>query len=394
MAACLQHRQNRNVFTVKSGDDASDIWSQMRNGYGRCGTSERARVDGLIGAATPQRRLKPSALDKLRSVSQTDMPLKKHSADDHPEARDVKSFISSTRRITTALLNTTLEISTKSTVDMSQATYPIPYICNSNAMASHLSRTVRPENPLTISSDPPVGQHLLFSHAADYFPHDRKCFVYYSMAGSVVCITARQKVVCVLQDDRPPQMHIWNISVLDHINTVKHVKHFPNQKPWMNSEVCLLLKVRDAAFKSNDAEDYSRAKTNLKRGIRKDKHAHKLHIEEHFHNNSDPRCMWKGIQTITDHKPSIQSLPTSTAFLPDELNHFFARFDKGVIHHNRNADSSTVVHPMSLSTSEVHSALSRLVSALLMGSDHPYTLPKRQLIENIMYGHRTACWEA
>ncbi|KAK3553745.1 hypothetical protein QTP70_007606 [Hemibagrus guttatus] len=191
------------------------------------------------------------------------------------------------------------------------------------------------ENPLTISSDPPVGQHLLFSHAADYFP-----------------------------------------------------------KPWMNSEVCLLLKVRDAAFKSNDAEDYSRAKTNLKRGIRKDKHAHKLHIEEHFHNNSDPRCMWKGIQTITDHKPSIQSLPTSTAFLPDELNHFFARFDKGVIHHNRNADSSTVVHPMSLSTSEVHSALSRLVSALLMGSDHPYTLPKRQLIENIMYGHRTACWEA
>ncbi|KAK3508796.1 hypothetical protein QTP70_007630 [Hemibagrus guttatus] len=130
-------------------------------------------------------------------------------------------------------------------------------------------------------------------------------------------------------------INFYSSSVLDHINmcidditTVKHVKHFPNQKPRMNSEVCFLLKARDAAFKSGNAEDYSRARANLKRGIRKAKHAHKLRIKEHFHNNSDPRHMWKGIQTITEHKPSVQSLPTSNAFLPDELNHFFARFDK------------------------------------------------------------------
>ncbi|KAK3529220.1 hypothetical protein QTP70_021442, partial [Hemibagrus guttatus] len=137
----------------------------------------------------------------------------------------------------------------------------------------------------------------------------------------------------------------------------------------MNSEVRLLLKARDAAFKSGDTEDYSRARTNLKWGIRKPKHAHKLHIEEHFHNNSDPRQMWKGTQTITDYKPSIQSLPTSNAFLPDELNHFFARFDKGVIQHTRNADSSTVVHPISLSPTEVHSALSRVDPSKSAGPD-------------------------
>ncbi|KAK3564097.1 hypothetical protein QTP86_007544 [Hemibagrus guttatus] len=67
--------------------------------------------------------------------------------------------------------------------------------------------------------------------------------------------------------------------------------------------------------------------------------------------NSDPRGMWKGIQTTTDHKLSIQSLPTSNAFLPNKLNQR-AHFDKGVIHHTRNADSSTVVHPISLSTLE------------------------------------------
>ncbi|KAK3536026.1 hypothetical protein QTP70_025280, partial [Hemibagrus guttatus] len=176
--------------------------------------------------------------------------------------------------------------------------------------------------------------------------------------------------------DAQTDINIYTSSVLDHINmcidnitTVKHVKHFPNQKPWMNSEVCLLLKARDSAFKSSVAEDYSRARANLKRGIRKVKHAHKLRIEEHFHNNSDPRRMWKGIQTITDHKPSIQSLPTSNAFLPDELNHFFARFDKGIIHHNRNADSSTFAHPISLSTTKVHSAPSRVDPRKSAGPD-------------------------
>ncbi|KAK3539364.1 hypothetical protein QTP70_003850 [Hemibagrus guttatus] len=149
------------------------------------------------------------------------------------------------------------------------------------------------------------------------------------------------------------------IMCIDNITTVKHVKHFPNQKPWMNSEVHLLLKARDAAFKSGDAEDYSTARANLKRGIRKAKHTQTMHRGA-LPQQTDPRRMCKGIQTITDHKPSIQSLPTSNAFLPDELNHFFARFDKGIIHHTRNADSSTVVHPISLSTTEVHSALSRV----------------------------------
>ncbi|KAK3510002.1 hypothetical protein QTP70_024601, partial [Hemibagrus guttatus] len=125
--------------------------------------------------------------------------------------------------------------------------------------------------------------------------------------------------------DSQTDFTFYTSSVLDRINmcidnvtTVKHVKHFPNQKPWMNSEVHLLLKAKDAAFKSGDAEDYSRARANLKRRIRKTKLAHKLRIVEHFHSNSDPRHMWEGIQTITDHKPSIQSLLTSNAFLPDE----------------------------------------------------------------------------
>ncbi|KAK3562674.1 hypothetical protein QTP86_005293 [Hemibagrus guttatus] len=65
---------------------------------------------------------------------------------------------------------------------------------------------------------------------------------------------------------------------------------------------------------------------------------------------------WADVSFRVYPKPTVDALQQ----FPDELNHFFARFDKGVIHHTRNADSSMVVHPISLSTTEVHSALSRV----------------------------------
>lgn len=55
---------------------------------------------------------------------------------------------------------------------------------------------------------------------------------------------------------------------VDNVTTLKPVNFFPNQKPWMNSDVRLLLKVRDAALKAGDAEAYGIARSNLKRGIR------------------------------------------------------------------------------------------------------------------------------
>ncbi|XP_026109155.1 deleted in malignant brain tumors 1 protein-like [Carassius auratus] len=88
-------------------------------------------------------------------------------------------------------------------------------------------------------------------------------------------------------------------SVLEHINTCvsrvttpKKIKMFPNQKPWMNREVRLLLRARDAAFKSGDQEAYSSARANLRKGICQAKLTHKQRIEEHF-NSSDPRHMWQ-----------------------------------------------------------------------------------------------------
>ncbi len=130
-------------------------------------------------------------------------------------------------------------------------------------------------------------------------------------------------------------VNTYTSSVLHHINrcvdkvtTHKVIKLYPNQKPWMNKEVRLLLKARDAAFKSGDREAYSLSRSNLKRGIQSAKYNYKLHIEDRFKNN-DPRRMWTGIHALTDYKPANNTPPNSNATLPDELNNFYARFDRG-----------------------------------------------------------------
>ena len=96
-------------------------------------------------------------------------------------------------------------------------------------------------------------------------------------------------------------------SVLDFINininsvtTLKRITTFPNQKPWMNREVRVLLKARDTAFRSGDAQTYSSSRVGLKRGIKKAKHSHKLRIEEHFKNNSESRRMRQGMCWAAD----------------------------------------------------------------------------------------------
>ncbi|KAI3367977.1 hypothetical protein L3Q82_026798 [Scortum barcoo] len=85
-------------------------------------------------------------------------------------------------------------------------------------------------------------------------------------------------------------------SVLDHISTTidsvttqKQITMYPNQKPWMNRDVRLLLKARNTAFRSGDAQAYSTARAELKRGIKKPKHRYaKGKVEKHF-TNSNPR---------------------------------------------------------------------------------------------------------
>ena len=108
------------------------------------------------------------------------------------------------------------------------------------------------------------------------------------------------------------------------VMTTKTIKVFPNQKPWLDRNMRLLL--GDAAFRSGDKPAYKSARRDLKKGIREAKRRYKQRIESHFENN-DPRSMWRGIKTLTDYKSSTTQI-SQDSDLPDTLNRFFARFDK------------------------------------------------------------------
>lgn len=51
----------------------------------------------------------------------------------------------------------------------------------------------------------------------------------------------------------------------------KCIRIFPNQKPWLTSQVRTLLRDRDTAFRSGDRALYSVARAKLKRGIQEAK---------------------------------------------------------------------------------------------------------------------------
>lgn len=87
------------------------------------------------------------------------------------------------------------------------------------------------------------------------------------------------------------------------VTTTKTVKVFPNQKPWLNSEVRALLRARDSAFKSGDQQVYKEARQSLVKGIKEAKRKYKQRIEEHF-NTKNSRNMWQGIKTLTGYKDS------------------------------------------------------------------------------------------
>ncbi|KAI4876770.1 hypothetical protein NFI96_001756 [Prochilodus magdalenae] len=191
---------------------------------------------------------------------------------------------------------------------------------------------------------------------------------------------------------------IYTNSVLEHINNCvdrvtshKTKVTFPNQKPWMNREVRLLLKARDAAFRSGDWEAYSSARANLRKGISMAKHCCKQWIEEHF-SSSDPRRMWQGIQTLTDYKPRSTVLSNNCASLPDELNHFNAHFDRGNKVISSKTDPPLHDHPVTLSQ-DVRRTLSRVNVRSAAGPDKLLYQPSSRLppFERLVLSHLKSC---
>ncbi|KAL0148289.1 hypothetical protein M9458_056435, partial [Cirrhinus mrigala] len=141
------------------------------------------------------------------------------------------------------------------------------------------------------------------------------------------------------------------------VTVAKTITVRANQKPWMTGEVYRLLKARNVAFRTGDEASLKTARANLSRGIREAKR------------HRDTQSLWRGIQTITDHKPPPQTCD-STISLLNELNTFFARFEV----QNGTTAQKTPPPPgdqvMTLSPDSVRRSLSRINARKAPGPDN------------------------
>ncbi len=157
---------------------------------------------------------------------------------------------------------------------------------------------------------------------------------------------------------------------IEDVVPTKTIRIYPNQKPWINSDVRSALSARTSAFESENTDDRKQASYDLRRSIKVTKRQYKNKVEEQF-NNNNPRCMWQGINNITGFKGNKPATVNIAASLPDELNTFYARFEADNTAHMESAAAASAeeVSPLSLSVADVTRSFKRLNIRKAVGPD-------------------------
>ncbi len=157
---------------------------------------------------------------------------------------------------------------------------------------------------------------------------------------------------------------------IEDVIPTKTIRIYPNQKPWINSDVRAALSARTSAFKSGNTDDRKQASYDLRRSIKAAKRQYKNKVEEQF-NNNNPRSMWQGINNITGFKGNKPATVNIAASLPDELNTFYARFEAHNTAHTECAPTAAAeeVSPLSLSVADVTRSFKRVNIRKAVGPD-------------------------
>ncbi len=147
----------------------------------------------------------------------------------------------------------------------------------------------------------------------------------------------------------------------------KTIRIYPNQKPWINSDVRSALSVRTSAFKSGKTDDRKQASYDLRRSIKAAKRQYKNKVEEQF-NTDNARSIWQGITGFKGNKPATVNIAAS---LPDELNTFYARFEAHNTAHTESALAAAAeeMSPLSLSVVDVTRSFKRVNIRKAVGPD-------------------------
>ncbi len=88
---------------------------------------------------------------------------------------------------------------------------------------------------------------------------------------------------------------------IEDVVPTKTIHIYPNQKPWINSDVRAVLSARTSVFKSGNTDDRKQASYDLRKSIKAAKRQYKNKVEEQF-NTNNARSPWQGINNITGFK--------------------------------------------------------------------------------------------
>ncbi|KAI3375473.1 hypothetical protein L3Q82_003795 [Scortum barcoo] len=119
-----------------------------------------------------------------------------------------------------------------------------------------------------------------------------------------------------------------------------------------------------AHFRASGAE--AKGASNLSQSAKS--HRYKGKVEKHF-TNSNPRRMWQGLQIITDYKTTSPSPTSSDVSFLNELNNFYARFERGNTATATKAAVTPDHQPLTLSPDDVGAVLGRIVVHKAAGPD-------------------------
>ncbi|KAK0139064.1 hypothetical protein N1851_024418 [Merluccius polli] len=103
------------------------------------------------------------------------------------------------------------------------------------------------------------------------------------------------------------------------------VRCYPNNKPWITTDIKNLLNRKKQAFKEGDLTEMKRVQGELKVRLREAKELYKKRIEQKMQRNSI-REVWDAMKTIIGSKRSNGTVDGDVV-KANELNHFYNRFD-------------------------------------------------------------------
>ncbi|CAJ1081508.1 uncharacterized protein LOC121656906 [Xyrichtys novacula] len=113
---------------------------------------------------------------------------------------------------------------------------------------------------------------------------------------------------------------------IDNTIPTKEVRCYPNNKPWITSDLKALLNEKKRAFRSGDRAELKRVQKELKYSIRESKDIYRRKLEQRLADNNT-RDVWRGMREITGFQRRGAGAAEGDERRANDLNMFFNRFN-------------------------------------------------------------------